>query len=106
MKPPELDYVAPTSLDEVVDTLGREPGAKVLAGGQSLLPLLNFRLAAPSLLVDLARVPELDGIERANGTVRIGAMVRQRRAEESEELAEAVPLLREALRHVAHPQIR
>jgi aerobic carbon-monoxide dehydrogenase medium subunit len=106
MKPPELDYVAPTSLDEVVDTLRREPGAKVLAGGQSLLPLLNFRLAAPSLLVDLARVPGLDAIELDGGTARIGAMVRQRRAEEHAELAEAVPLFREALRHVAHPQIR
>jgi aerobic carbon-monoxide dehydrogenase medium subunit len=106
MKPPELDYVTPISLDEVVDTLRREPDAKILAGGQSMLPLLNFRLAAPSLLVDLARVPGLDAIELDGGTARIGAMVRQRRAEEHAELAEAIPLFHEALRHVAHPQIR
>ena len=106
MKPAEFDYAAPATLAEAIGLLSETPDSKLLAGGQSLLPLLNFRLAAPSLLVDLARVPGLDAIERANGTVRIGAMVRQRRAEESEELAEAVPLLREALRHVAHPQIR
>jgi carbon-monoxide dehydrogenase medium subunit len=106
MKPPELDYVAPDSLDEVVDTLHGDSDAKLLAGGQSLLPLLNFRLAAPTLLVDLRRVPGLDGIEIAGGTARIGAMVRQRRAEEHAELVEAIPLLGEALRHVAHPQIR
>ena len=106
MKPPELDYVAPTSLDEVVDTLHRDSDAKLLAGGQSLLPLLNFRLASPSLLVDLGRVPGLDAIELDGGTARIGAMVRQRHAEEHAELAKAVPLVSEALQHVAHPQIR
>ncbi len=106
MKPPELDYAAPESLAEATRLLRATPDAKVLAGGQSLVPLLNFRLAAPSLLVDLRRVPGLDGIARENGALRIGAMVRQRRAEESPELAEACPLLLEALRHVAHPQIR
>ena len=106
MKPPEFDYAAPTSLAEAVSLLADTADSKILAGGQSLLPLLNFRLAAPSLLVDIARVPTLDSIERENGTIRIGAMVRQRVAEHSAELTEAVPLLREALRHIAHPQIR
>ena len=106
MKPPEFDYSAPESLSEAIELLRGSAEAKVLAGGQSLIPLLNFRLASPSLLVDLRRVPGLDGIRWENGSVRIGAMVRQRRAEESELLAEACPLAVEALRHVAHPQIR
>jgi carbon-monoxide dehydrogenase medium subunit len=106
MKPPEFDYAAPDSLDEAVALLQGSDDAKVLAGGQSLVPLLNFRLAAPALLVDLRRVPGLDAIERRNGFVRIGAMVRQRAAEESALLSETVPLLGQALKHVAHPQIR
>ncbi len=106
MKPPEFDYAAPESLAETTELLRTNPDAKLLAGGQSLIPLLNFRLAAPSLLVDLRRLPGLDGIDRDDGSVRIGAMVRQRRAEESAALAEACPLVQEALRHVAHPQIR
>jgi carbon-monoxide dehydrogenase medium subunit len=75
--PAEFDYVAPESLDEAIAAL-REGGedAKVLAGGHSLLPLMKLRLAAPSLLVDLRRVPGLSGIQREDGTVRIGAMTR------------------------------
>jgi carbon-monoxide dehydrogenase medium subunit len=106
MKPPEFDYAAPDSLDEALALLHGSEDAKVLAGGQSLLPMLNFRLAAPALLVDLRRVRGLTGIDRGEGTIRIGAMVRQRAAEESDVLVEAVPLVRDALRHVAHPQIR
>jgi CO/xanthine dehydrogenase FAD-binding subunit len=106
MKPPAFDYAAPDTLDTALSLLQGSDDAKVLAGGQSLVPLLSFRLAAPSLLVDLARVPDLDGVERRNGTFELGAMVRQRTAEENEELCAQVPLLREALRHVAHPQIR
>jgi carbon-monoxide dehydrogenase medium subunit len=106
VKPPEFDYDAPESLDEALALLHEMDDAKVLAGGQSLIPLLNFRLAAPALLVDLGRVPGLADIDRGNGAVRIGAMVRQRAAESSPLLAEAAPLVREALRNVAHPQIR
>src|ERR671922_572750 len=75
MIPARFDYVAPTSLDEALSAL-REGGedAKVLAGGHSLLPLMKLRLAMPSLLVDLRRVPGLAGIERADGGWRIGAM--------------------------------
>ena len=75
MIPAQFDYVAPESLDEALSALqqGGED-AKVLAGGHSLLPLMKLRLAAPSLLVDLRRVPGLTGIRRENGNVRIGAM--------------------------------
>ncbi|HKP19629.1 MAG TPA: FAD binding domain-containing protein, partial [Gaiellaceae bacterium] len=105
MKPPQFDYAAPDSLDEALALMTTDD-AKVLAGGQSLVPLLNFRLAAPALLVDLRRLPGLGGVERENGGVRIGAMVRQRAAEEDDQLCADVPLLREAVKHVAHPQIR
>jgi carbon-monoxide dehydrogenase medium subunit len=106
VKPPAFDYVAPETLDEAASALRDNPDAKVLAGGQSLVPLLNFRLAQPALLVDLRRVPGLDGISSDDSHIRIGAMVRQRRAEESDVLAERCPLVGDALRHVAHPQIR
>jgi carbon-monoxide dehydrogenase medium subunit len=106
VKPPQFDYAAPETLDQAVALLAEHEDAKVLAGGQSLLPLLNFRLAAPSLLVDLRRVASLDGIETLAGAVRLGAMVSQRAVEHDEELGNAEPLLREALRFVAHPQIR
>jgi aerobic carbon-monoxide dehydrogenase medium subunit len=105
VKPAAFDYAAPTSLDDALGLLaGRD--AKVLAGGQSLLPLLNFRLAAPELLVDLRRVPGLDGIARSGDELTIGATVRQRRAERDPAVREAAPLLAAALRHVGHPQIR
>jgi carbon-monoxide dehydrogenase medium subunit len=75
--PAEFDYVAPESLDEALSALGGGgEDAKILAGGHSLIPLMKLRLAAPSLLVDLRRVPGLAGIQRENGTVRIGAMTR------------------------------
>jgi carbon-monoxide dehydrogenase medium subunit len=106
VKPPPFEYAAPESLSEAIELLAGDPEAKVLAGGQSLVPLLNFRLATPSQLVDLRRVPGLDRITREDGRVRLGAMVRQRQAEESAVVAGASPLLAEALGHVAHPQIR
>ncbi|MFT7475688.1 MAG: carbon-monoxide dehydrogenase medium subunit [Verrucomicrobiales bacterium] len=106
MKPPEFDYVAPTSIPDAVSALASDPDAKVLAGGQSLIPLLAFRLAAPSILVDLARIEGLDQIGEENGQVRIGAMTRQRRAESNPLLATQCPMVVEALKHVGHPQIR
>src|SRR3954447_3052973 len=77
MIPAQFDYVAPSSLDEALSAL-RSGGedAKVLAGGHSLLPLMKLRLAAPTLLVDLRKVPGLAGIQRENGSIRIGAMTR------------------------------
>jgi carbon-monoxide dehydrogenase medium subunit len=106
MKPIDFDYVAPRKMEEALDALGSSEDAKVVAGGQSLVPLLNFRLAQPDLLVDLRLVDGLDAVEAAGGAVRIGAMTRQRDAEEHPLLAERCPLAVEALRHVGHPQIR
>jgi CO/xanthine dehydrogenase FAD-binding subunit len=106
MKPPPFDYHAPDSLDEAKSLL-RDAGdeGKLLAGGQSLVPLMNLRLARPAVLIDLRRVPGLDGIE-ANGEVRIGAMARHGRIQHSAELQSRVPMLTEAMRHVGHPAIR
>jgi aerobic carbon-monoxide dehydrogenase medium subunit len=106
VKPPPFDYAAPEHLDEAVGLLAGELDAKVLAGGQSLVPLLSMRLAYPDLLVDLRRIADLDTISESDGRLAIGAMVRQLDAETSETVAARCPLVVEALRHVAHPQIR
>ena len=107
MKPAAFDYVAPHSLDEAVQALARGgPDAKVLAGGQSLIPLLNFRLARPSLVVDLNRVAELGSIEFRDGGVVIGAMTRQAAVERDARIAREQPLLAEAIRWVGHRAIR
>lgn len=107
MKPPRFTYHAPTSVDEalgLLDAYGDE--AKVLAGGQSLLPILNFRLAAPEHLVDINRLPGLDKVERIAGGWHIPALVRQRTVELSLDIAAGAPLVTDALRQVAHVQIR
>ena len=106
MKPAPFDYAAPTSVQDALGLLAGNDGAKILAGGQSLIPLLNLRLAAPDLLIDLRRVPGLDGISRAGDELTIGATVRQRRAERDPAVREAAPLLTAALAEVGHPQIR
>lgn len=107
MKPPVFDYESPSTLDEAVSLLAaNEFDAKLLAGGQSLMPLLNMRLARPGLLIDLARVPGLDTIGEANGWLEVGAMTRQRSLELSPLVKERHPLLGAALQHVAHPQNR
>jgi carbon-monoxide dehydrogenase medium subunit len=107
VKPAPFEYLAPTSLEQALRVLGeRGDEAKVLAGGQSLLPLLNMRLARPSLLVDLNRVAELAYVEAVDGALRIGAMTRQRTAERSEAVATHAPLLRDAVRWIGHPAIR
>jgi CO/xanthine dehydrogenase FAD-binding subunit len=107
MKPPPFDYVAPRSVDEAVAALARGGAeAKLLAGGQSLLPLLNFRLARPGLLVDLNRIAELAYVTQRDGGVAIGAMTRQARVERDQLLAHSQPLLSEAMRWVGHPAIR
>lgn len=108
MKPPPFRYAAPDTLEEALEVL--EQGgfdARPLAGGQSLIPMLNFRLARPEILVDLNGIDELAGIDAdGDGGLRIGAMTRQRAAERSPLVAERAPLLAEALPWVAHPQIR
>ncbi|MCP4201575.1 MAG: xanthine dehydrogenase family protein subunit M [bacterium] len=108
MKPPPFDYLAPGSLDETLGLLAEKGGeAKVLAGGQSLVPVLNFRLAQPTFLVDLNGVDELDYIEvEDDGSVRIGAMARQRRLELDTRVHGQVPLLAVTMPLIAHPQIR
>ena len=107
MKPPKFDYHAPASVDEALALLARYGGdAKILAGGQSLVPLLNFRLSRPAALIDLNRIPALAYIRAENGEVRFGAMTRQRTIEFSPVVAERVPLLTEATRWVGHLPIR
>jgi carbon-monoxide dehydrogenase medium subunit len=106
MKPPRFAYRAPGTLEEAVALLAADPGAKAIAGGQSLMPVLNFRLAMPSMLVDLRRVPGLDRIVIDGNSVRLGAKVRWRDIEGDARLANAHPLLQGAVAHVAHYQIR
>ena len=107
MKPPPFDYVQATTLDEALDALADAgEDAKVLAGGQSLIPLLSLRLARPTSLIDLNRVSELASIDRSNGELRLGAMVRHRAVERSKEAADAVPLLAQAMPLIGHLAIR
>lgn len=107
MKPPIFEYRDPTSLEEALDCLAEwGEGAKVLAGGQSLMPMLNLRLARPDCLVDINPLDELDYLHEESGWLRVGARVRQRRVELSQEVTRRVPLLAEAVRFVGHPQIR
>jgi CO/xanthine dehydrogenase FAD-binding subunit len=107
MKLPPFDYVCPASLAEAVSLLASHEGeAKVIAGGQSLMPMMAYRLATPSLLVDLRKLPGLDRVEIGPKEIRIGAKVRWRDILDSATLRKAHPLLVEAISHVAHYQIR
>jgi aerobic carbon-monoxide dehydrogenase medium subunit len=106
MKPAQFDYAAPQSLEEALSLLAANEGAKIISGGQSLMPLLAFRLAAPTLLVDLRKVPGLSDIEVGPEGVRLGARVRWVDIEKDERLRTAHPLLASAIDHVAHYQIR
>jgi len=107
VKPPKFDYHAPKTVDEALALLTRYDGeAKILAGGQSLMPLLNFRLSRPAALVDLNRIPALAYIKEVDGSVRFGAMTRQRTIEFSPVVAKRLPLLTEATRWVGHLPIR
>jgi aerobic carbon-monoxide dehydrogenase medium subunit len=109
VKPPTFAYHRPASVAEAVATLGAcaDGAAKVLAGGQSLVPLLNMRLAAPAALVDINRLgEELAFVEATPGSVRVGALTRHAQTDASEVANAALPLLRQATRHVAHQTIR
>ena len=106
MKPAPFDYCRPGSLTEAVAALAAEPDAKVLAGGQSLVPLLSMRLAAPTLLVDINGLPHLDGVEADADGVRVGALARHASVLASAEVRRVQPLLPMALAHVAHATIR
>jgi carbon-monoxide dehydrogenase medium subunit len=106
MKPAPFDYHAPRTLAEATGLLATLENAKVLAGGQSLVPMMNFRYVIADHLVDLAQVDGLRGITVANGAMRIGAMTRQRELELSAEIAQHCPLMRAALGHIGHRQTR
>jgi carbon-monoxide dehydrogenase medium subunit len=106
MKPAPFAYHAPRSRDALFALLAERGDARLLAGGQSLVPLLNLRLAGPANLIDLQSVPGLDGIEIDHGVLRIGAMTRQRIAEHSAVVAQICPLLSEALHNVGFQQTR
>ena len=97
MKPAPFDYHSPGTLREAIELLASNPGAFVIAGGQSLMPVLAFRLAAPSMLVDLRRIPGLGNIAVGDSGVRLGARVRWRDIEDDRRLVTAHPLLREAI---------
>jgi carbon-monoxide dehydrogenase medium subunit len=106
LKPAPFKYVAAETVEEAVAALAEHGDeAKVLAGGQSLVPLMNLRLATPGVLVDVNRVAGLEGIH-VNGSLEVGAVTRQIAVERSGEARAAAPLLVEALHHVAHPPIR
>jgi len=104
VKPAPFEYAAPRTVDEALGLLDED--AKVLAGGQSLVPVMNFRLARPGRLVDVNRVDGLAHIRKRGGALHIGALTRHATLERSEVVAAGWPLLRQAVRHVGHPQIR
>lgn len=106
MKPAPFDYARPRSVEEAVEALSSTESSRVLAGGQSLIPTMNFRLAEVSLLVDICGVDGLDTVSCDDAGVRVGAAATQTRVLEDAGAAEAVPGLRAALRHVGHLQIR
>jgi carbon-monoxide dehydrogenase medium subunit len=103
VKPAKFEYHAPASIEEALAILGHYDGeARILAGGQSLVPMMNFRLATPKAIVDLNRIAGLSYIEEEAEVVRIGSMTRQRKLEFEPLVAAKLPLLREALRWVGH----
>ncbi|MCB0036370.1 MAG: xanthine dehydrogenase family protein subunit M [Anaerolineales bacterium] len=107
MKPAPFEYVAPSSIAMALDELNQHGyGAKILAGGQSLIPVMNFRLAQPEYLIDLNNLAELDYLKQEGDVLRMGAMTRQRTIERAELIAQQAPLLHEAMPYIAHPQIR
>jgi carbon-monoxide dehydrogenase medium subunit len=107
MKPAPFEYYVPDSIEQALDLL-REHGesAKLLAGGQSLVPAMNFRVVQPGVLIDLNRVGELKYSREKDDALQIGAMTRERELEFDPGIAKKVPLLAEAMPYVAHPQIR
>jgi carbon-monoxide dehydrogenase medium subunit len=107
MKLPQLEYEAPATMAEAVDLLGEyQDEASVLAGGQSLIPLLALRLARPAVLIDINGLDELSGVSVTGGQVAVGAMTREYQAEESPVIADRVPLLAAALPLIGHEAIR
>lgn len=109
MKPASFEYFSPTSLEEALEKIAEvgNDGGKILAGGQSLIPAMNFRLAQPSYIIDLNRIPELFYIKPAtNGDVSIGTMTRDTTVEFNAEVGKVSPMIHECMPFLAHPQIR
>jgi 2-furoyl-CoA dehydrogenase FAD binding subunit len=106
MKAAPFRYERPASVKEALELLHTEDGAKALAGGQSLVPMMAMRLARPTVLVDLDALPGLDGVERVNGSLVTGGMVRQRTLERRDGLSHELPLISAALPWVGHREIR
>jgi CO/xanthine dehydrogenase FAD-binding subunit len=107
MKPAKFDYYDPRSLEEALALLDTHQGdGKILAGGQSLMPLLNMRLARPNIVVDINRIKELNYVRASDGGIVIGALARQRALQTEQLIAERMPILQEAAYYIAHPQIR
>ena len=107
MKPAKFDYFAPGTLEEALELLAQHgPDAKVLAGGQSLMPMMNLRLVRPAVVVDINRIEGLSGVSAADGTVSIGALTRQRDLERSDAIRAAFPMMTAAISHIGHFQIR
>lgn len=106
MIPPEFDYHAPASLGEALELLGSLDDPKVLSGGQSLLPMLKLRLASPANIIDIGRIPGLDGISEEDGVLRIGALVTETELERAPEVAARYPILLDTARVIADPLVR
>jgi aerobic carbon-monoxide dehydrogenase medium subunit len=106
VKPAPFAYAKARSLDHAIELLDGAPDAKILAGGQSLVPVLNMRLSSASLLVDINGISALSSIVRRDGRIELGALVRHTTAEHSPEVARAAPLIARAAPHIAHPAIR
>ena len=108
MKPAPFDYYAPTSVEEALDDLHKLGyDGKVLAGGQSLIPAMNFRMARPAALVDLNKIDELAYVKRADdGSILIGTMTRDSKVEKDSLVVERFPIIPEVMDYIAHPQIR
>lgn len=106
MKMPQFDYACPSTIEEALQLLANNDGAKIIAGGQSLIPLLAFRMAYPPMLVDIRKLDGLSEIKITEDGLRVGARVRWCQIEEDDRLAEAHPLFQQMINHVAHYQIR
>ncbi|MBI3150678.1 MAG: xanthine dehydrogenase family protein subunit M [Chloroflexi bacterium] len=107
MKPAPFEYYVPDSIEHALDLMSQHAGeAKILAGGQSLVPAMNFRIVQPSVLIDLNRVEQLSYIREEGDAIHVGSMTRERHLEFDTSLAKRIPLLTEATPFIAHPQIR
>src|SRR3974390_2405298 len=106
MKPAPFDYVRPASLTEACELLAADDDARVIAGGQTLVPMLAMRLSRPAKLIDILRFPELAGIREAEGAVIVGATPRQAQAERDPVIRASVPMLARVLPWAGHPPTR